>query len=355
MSYRSVLLPYENIELILVARQVDPVPTRNAPPGLLRRAGWRATGKIRPRPRATLSTWPRSKGAARRRLLNDAPLVGRPAACPLVRALPHGHGAAVRGTLRTLRVARLLAPHRSPPRARVLALAPPPSQQRFTLPPPRARVLALLAARILAPGSQLAPARGRAGATAPTPLAAPLGLGPLAEHARSASLDGLLARPERLARGVAKRPLAAGALGLDALPSGWREGRAGPLATRGQARDGTRTKRPIACGLLGARAGWPGSVAGFAGHTAAPSPGGGRRGRRGAGGSGLPPWCGWGSGGGGPRRGFVRQGRRRGGTGSVPGAAPPSALWGMAAQGTSRGSTRRTWWKSTARPPLARG
>ncbi len=81
----------------------------------------------------------------------------------------------------------------------------------------------------------------------------------------------------------------------------------------------------------------------------------GRRGSSGAGGAGLPPWCWWGSGGDGPRRGFVRQGRRRGGTGSGPCAAPPSALWGTAAPCPSRGSTRGTWWQAQARPPLVRG
>ncbi len=333
MSYRSVLLPYENIELILVARQVDPVPTRNAPPGLLRRAGWRATGKIRPRPRATLSTWPRSKGAARRRLLNDAPLVGRPAACPLGRALPHGHVAAVRGTLRTLRVARLLAPHRSPPRARVGAA------RRAN---PRPRLAACPR-----------PWAGRRDGTHPLGRAAGAGaIGrarPVCVPGRAAGPPGAPGARRGQAPARSRRP------GARCLALGV-EGRA--CRSPGHARAGTRRHADQAANRV-RLAGRPGGLAGVGGGVCrphcGPEPGGGRRGRRGAGGAGLPPWCGWGSGGGGPRRGVVRQGRRRGGTGSVPGAAPPSALWGTAAQGTSRGSTRRTWWQAQARPPLARG
>ncbi len=56
----------------------------------------------------------------------------------IVCARPHGHVAAVLGTLRKLRIDRLIAPQRSPERDRVLAM---------------------IVARVLEPGSKLAAAR----------------------------------------------------------------------------------------------------------------------------------------------------------------------------------------------------
>ena len=118
---------------------IETVPNRNSPPAILLREGWRENGKVRKRTLANLSKWPKGKIDALRRLLKDEPLVGRDDAFDIVRSLPHGHVAAVLGTLRTLRLDRLIDPAHSPQRERVLAM---------------------VAARILDPGSKLATARG---------------------------------------------------------------------------------------------------------------------------------------------------------------------------------------------------
>ncbi len=97
------------------------------------------------------------------------------AACDIVRSLPPGHGAAVRGPLKKRGLDRLIAP--------------PPS-------PARAQVLARLTARLLEPASQRAPARGRAGATAVSPLGEILDA-ERDEAALSGALSWLLARQER--------------------------------------------------------------------------------------------------------------------------------------------------------------
>ena len=120
---------------------IETVPNRNSPPAILLREGWRENGKVRKRTLANLSKWPRGKIDTLRRLLKDEPLVGRDDAFDIVRSLPHGHVAAVLGTLRTLRLDRLIDPAHSPQRERVLAM---------------------VAARILDPGSKLATARGLA-------------------------------------------------------------------------------------------------------------------------------------------------------------------------------------------------
>ena len=144
---------------------IDTVPNRNSPPAILLREGWRENGKVKKRTLANLSKWPKAKVATLRRLLNDEPLVGRDDAFDIVRSLPHGHVAAVLGTLHKLRLDRLIDPKRSPQRERVLAM---------------------IAARVLDPGSKLATAGGLAGNTARDTLAETLGLGgaPRMEPAR---------------------------------------------------------------------------------------------------------------------------------------------------------------------------
>ena len=229
---------------------IDTVPNRNSPPAILLREGWRENGKVRKRTLANLSKWPKGKIDTLRRLLKDEPLVGRDDAFDIVRSLPHGHVAAVLGTLRTLRLDRLIDPAQSPQRERVLAM---------------------VAARILDPGSKLATARGLAEATARDSLAETLGLGPLDEDDLYASMDWLLERQDRIERGLAKRHLEEGTLVLYDLTSVWMEGRTCPLAKRGHSRDGKRGKLQIEFGLLCARDGCPVSVEVFAGNTADPS------------------------------------------------------------------------------------
>ena len=234
----------------LVAMYIETVPNRNSPPAILLREGWRENGKVRKRTLANLSKWPRGKIDTLRRLLKDEPLVGRDDAFDIVRSLPHGHVAAVLGTLRTLRLDRLIDPAHSPQRERVLAM---------------------VAARILDPGSKLATARGLAEATARDSLAEELSLGPLDEDDLYASMDWLLERQDRIERGLAKRHLGEGTLVLYDLTSVWMEGRTCPLAKRGHSRDGKRGKLQIEFGLLCARDGCPVSVEVFAGNTADPS------------------------------------------------------------------------------------
>ena len=184
-----------------------------------------------------------------RRLLKDEALVGRDDAFDIVRSRPHGHVAAVLGTLRTLGLERLIAPRRSPERDRVVAM---------------------IVERVLKPGSKLATARGLAEATARDTLSETLGLGAVDEDDLYAAMDWLLARQERIEGGLATRHLQDGALVLYDLSSVYLEGRHCPLATRGRARDGKKGKLQIAFGLLCDRDGRPVAVEVFEGNVAHP-------------------------------------------------------------------------------------
>ena len=229
---------------------VETVPNRNSPPAILLREGWRENGKVKKRTLANLTKWPPQKIDALRRVLRNEPLVGREDAFDIQRSLPHGHVAAVLGTLRKLRLERMIAGADSPERRRVLAM---------------------IVARIVDPGSKLATARGLAADTARDSLAETLGLEDCDEDDLYAAMDWLLERQDAIERCLARRHLKDGALVLYDLTSVYLEGRRGPLGRRGYSRDGKRGKLQIEFGLLCDAEGRPVAVEVFHGNPADPA------------------------------------------------------------------------------------
>ena len=251
---------------------IESVPNRNSPPAVLLRESFRAAGKVKKRTLANLSKWPPTLIEGLRVLLKGGAAVSRlDDAFDIVRSKPHGHVAAVLGTLRKLRLERTIAGADSPERRCVLAM---------------------IVARILDPGSKLAAARGLAEATARDSLAETLGLEDCDEDDLYAAMDWLLKRRDAIERRLAKRHLKDGALVLYDLTSVWLEGRRCPLGRRGYSRDGKRGKLQIEFGLLCDGEGRPVAVRVFDGNTADPRPWGRRSTSCGIG-SGSPGWCWW--------------------------------------------------------------
>ena len=228
---------------------IESVPNRNSPPAILLREGWRENGQVKKRTLANLTKWPPQKIDALRRVLRNEPLVGREDAFDIQRSLPHGHVAAVLGTLRTLRLDRAIAGAESPERQRTLAM---------------------IVARILDPASKLATARGLAEATARDSLTETLALGETDEDDLYAAMDWLLERQGTIERRLARRHLKDGALVLYDLTSVYLEGRRCELGQRGYSRDGRRGKLQIEFGLLCNAEGCPVAVEVFDGNTADP-------------------------------------------------------------------------------------
>src|SRR5215469_10598561 len=98
------------------------VPNRNSPPTFLLRESFREHGKVKNRTLANISHWPPAQIEALRQVLKGNISAGPPLAeaFEVAGSLPHGHVAAVLGTLRRLQLAQLLQP--GPERNRVLAL-----------------------------------------------------------------------------------------------------------------------------------------------------------------------------------------------------------------------------------------
>ena len=230
---------------------IESVPNRNSPPAVLLRESFRDAGKVNKRTLANLSKWPPTLIEGLRVLLKGGAAVARlHDAFDIQRSLPHGHVAAVLGTLRKLRLDRTIAGADSPERRRVLAM---------------------IVARILDPGSKLATARGLAADTARDSLAETLGLGEIDEDDLYAAMDWLLERQDATERRLARRHLKDGALVLYDLTSVYLEGRRCPLGRRGYSRDGKRGKLQIEFGLLCDAEGRPVAVEMFHGNTADPA------------------------------------------------------------------------------------
>jgi hypothetical protein len=185
-----------------------------------------------------------------RRALRGETFVSAEESFECIRSLPHGHVAAVLGTLRKLGLDKLIASRRS--RMRDL-------------------VVALIVSRIMDPRSKLAVARGLAEETAFSTLGETLDIVSANEEELYAAMDWLVERQSAIETRLAKRHLADGALVLYDVTSSYFEGRTCPLARRGYSRDGKRGTLQIVIGLLCACDGQPVAVEVFDGNMGDPS------------------------------------------------------------------------------------
>lgn len=230
---------------------IETVPNRNSRPAILLREGWREGRRTRKRTLANLTDWPAARVAALRAVLKGDYQLPRPApGFSIERTRPHGHVAAVLGTVRQLRLEPLLATQRCPEREAVVAM---------------------IAARILQPRSKLATARELRTATLASTLGELLELSDCDEELLYRAMDWLLPRQPRIERALAKRHLQHGTLALYDVSSTYFEGRCCPLARYGYSRDGKRDRLQITFGLLTNADGCPVAVEVFEGNTADPA------------------------------------------------------------------------------------
>ena len=229
---------------------IESVPNRNSPPAILLRESYRDGGKIKKRTIANLSSWPTDIIEGLRTLLKGGKVAAADQETIVVRrALPHGHVAAVLGTLRDIGLDRLLGPAGN--RCRDL-------------------VIAMIVARLIAPASKLATARMLDPLTAAFSLGETLGLGAVDEDELYVALDWLGERQEAVEKALARKHLRAGMLVLYDVSSSYVEGRCCELAQLGYNRDGKKGKLQIVYGLLCARDGCPVAIEVFEGDTADP-------------------------------------------------------------------------------------
>lgn len=212
---------------------------------LLRRS-YREGGKVLHETLGNLSHLPTETIDLVRRSLRGERFVAADERLEIVRSLPHGHVAAVLGTLRAQGLDKLL--DREPSRERDLALA-------------------MIVARVFDPRSKLATTRAWSQST----LADELHVSDADEDELYLAMDWLLERQKRIEGGLAKRHLSDGSLVLYDLTSTYFEGHCCPIAKLGYSRDGKRGLAQIVFGLLTDSQGCPIAVEVFAGNTGDPS------------------------------------------------------------------------------------
>ena len=230
---------------------IEIVPNRGSRPAILLREGWREGKRVRKRTLANLSDWPEQKIDALRAVLKGASAGANPEdAFEISRSRPHGHVAAVLGSVYRLGLDRMLDRGRSDERAIITAL---------------------IVACIVDPQSKLATVRGLREETLGSSLGELLDLEEIDEDQVYAAMDWLVERQDKIEKAIAKRHLEDGTLVLYDLSSTWYEGRTCPLAARGYSRDGKKGTLQINFGLMCDRDGRPVAVEVFEGNTADPA------------------------------------------------------------------------------------
>lgn len=226
---------------------IERVPNRNSPPAILLRESYRENGLVRKRTLANLSKWPPEMVEKFQGLLKgEVVALGQlEDAFEIVRSRPHGHVAAVLGTLHRLKLEQVLSLRRS--RKRDLAVA-------------------MIVARIIAPGSKLALARSLDTQTATNTLGEVLGVESATEVELYSAMDWLLQRQAVIEKKLALRHLTEGNLVLYDLSSTYFEGQNCGLARLGYSRDGKKGTLQIVFGLLCDAKGYPVAVEVFKGN-----------------------------------------------------------------------------------------
>jgi hypothetical protein len=232
---------------------IDIVPNRGSRPAILLRESYRDEhGRVKKRTHANLTDALSLEQAYKfRAILQGAELASGPLedAFEILQSTPHGHVAAVLGSMELLGMPALLARGDS-------------IQRR--------RALALIAGRILDPRSKLALSRHLNGSA--STLSQELGLGTeVSEKDLYDAMRWLLARQPRIEERLAKRHLQEGCVVLYDVSASYYEGNHCSLAVFGKGGDGKKGKKQIKFGVLANAEGGPVAVEVYAGNTGDPA------------------------------------------------------------------------------------
>lgn len=224
---------------------ITTVPNRNSNPTILLRESYREDGKVHVRTLANLTHWSKEKIAT----LDAALRGGRitvDGEFDLMPGRAHGNVHAVLGTMRRLEMENILGSRPSPERSLAMAL---------------------VAGRVIEPGSRLSLARAVAEETRSTTLGEELDVTNAPVESFYAAMDWLLERQDLIEKKLAKRHLTDGVLILYDMTTVYLEGSTCTLGRYGHGKEGRNNKLQIQVGLLCTREGIPVSVQVFEGNT----------------------------------------------------------------------------------------
>lgn len=230
---------------------IERVPNRNSAPAVLLRESYREGSKVRKRTLANLSKLPDHAIDGLQALLKGGVTIAcLPESFKITRSRPHGHVAAVLGSLKNTGLHNLISSENS-------------RNKRL--------VLAMIIARIIDPRSKLATARGFSDETCFSSIGKILGIEGADEDELYLAMDWLLSRQESIENNLAALHLSSSTLVLYDVSSSYFEGKTCPLARYGYNRDGKRGKLQIVFGLMCDASGCPIAIEVFEGNTADPT------------------------------------------------------------------------------------
>jgi transposase len=225
---------------------IERVPNRNSPPAILVRRSYREDGKVKKQTLANISKLPPGAIELLAAYFKGLPVTADlESAFDIVRSRPHGHVAAVLGTIRHLGLPRTIA--RETSRQRDL-------------------VVAMIADRILNPRSKLGTARAMSSESLDSTLGEMLELQSADEDDLYAAMDWLGEQQDAIEQRLARKHLSEGALVLYDLTSTYFHGRTCPIAHKGHSRDHRAGSLQIVFGLLCNEQGCPVAVEVFDGN-----------------------------------------------------------------------------------------
>jgi len=229
---------------------IESVPNRKSPPAVLLREGNRVGNKVVKRTLANLTRWPKPVVEGLRTLLKGGVALGKDdARLSIIRTLPHGHVAAVLGTIRNMGLDKMIDVRNS--RMRKLTLG-------------------MIAARILSPSSKLAATREWGRETASMSLGDELGISDANEQEAYAAMDWLLKRQPAIEQQLAGKHLTDGALVLCDVSASYYTGSHCNLAKYGHKKDRKLGVPEIVYGLICDHRGCPVAIEVFEGNTSDP-------------------------------------------------------------------------------------
>lgn len=215
------------------------------------RRTFREDGQVKHETLGNLSDLPRDLIALmKQRLAQNEPLSGVGEKISIVRSLPHGNVNAVLTMMRSVGMESLLASR--------------PCRERDL-------VIAMIADRVISPGSKLSCSRGMSDETAQNTLAEELGLDDVNVHELYGAMDWLLERQNRIENKLAKKHLKGGSLVLFDVSSSYYSGKKSSLREYGYSRDHRADRPQIVYGLLCDAEGRPISIEVLPGNTADPN------------------------------------------------------------------------------------
>lgn len=228
---------------------VETIPNRGSRPTVLVREAWRDGKQIRRRTVGNITALPEDQIEQIRRTLKGEQLVSSDDAFEIVRARPHGHVAAVVGTMLRLGMPELLSTRKHPKRQLVLAM---------------------ITARILDPSSKLATAQQLDCDTLSSSLGEVLGVGGADTDDLYEALDWLFQGQARIEKKLAERHLSNGDRVLWDVTAVPFESHKCSLAVFGRPKRGGRSELQVLFGLLATPDGVPVAVEVFPGNTGDP-------------------------------------------------------------------------------------